>query len=355
MILEGKRVVVTGGTGSIGRTFVRRVLSGELGTPAKVICFSRDEGKQHYMRMAYQNLEVSTDEVIYNNFRRVLEFRIGDVRDYGDVVSVLKDVDIVVNAAALKQVPTCEYFPHQAVATNCFGARNIVRAIKEHNLPIETVVGISTDKATKPVNVMGMTKAIMERIINSANILNPNTRFCCVRYGNVLASRGSVIPLFINQIRNGGPVTITKRDMSRFLLSLDDAVNCVFEAIRRAKPGDIVIPNAPSATIENLAKAMVGDKNIEIKEMGIRPGEKIHELLISEEEMFHSAKRGDYYVIKSMLPELTHEDGEPMDRQGEYSSKDSIISLADTVKLLSTHELLPEQNPHFDGTSEILR
>src|SRR5216683_2133595 len=222
MIFEGKRILVTGGTGSMGKTFVRRVLSGVLGTPRKLIVFSRDEGKQHDMRVSYlSRSKAPTDETIYRNFQNVLEFRIGDVRSYADVNSAMRDADIVVNAAALKQVPTCEYFPEQAVLTNCMGAANIVRAIQENRCPVQTVIGISTDKACKPVNVMGMTKSLQERIFIAANILNPGTRFICVRYGNVLASRGSVIPLFIDQIANGGPVTPTAPSMTRFLLSLD--------------------------------------------------------------------------------------------------------------------------------------
>src|SRR4029079_1190086 len=237
-MLSGKRILVTGGTGSMGRTFVHRVLSGELGKPRKVIVFSRDEAKQHDMRMSYLHRTVSTDEVIFNNFRSVLEFRLGDVRDYGDVCSAVQDVDIVINAAALKQVPTCEYFPAQAILTNCLGAQNIVRAIGENGYPVETVVGISTDKACKPVNVMGMTKSLQERIFIAANVLNRRTRFICVRYGNVLASRGSVIPLFHQQILSGGPVTITHPEMTRFLLSLNQAVDTVFAAIREALPGE---------------------------------------------------------------------------------------------------------------------
>ncbi|MES2966000.1 MAG: polysaccharide biosynthesis protein, partial [Bdellovibrionota bacterium] len=161
----------------MGKTFVRRVLAGELGTPKKVIVMSRDEAKQHYMRMEYLHMNAATDEVIYRNFQNTLEFRIGDVRNYADVCAALRNVDIVINAAALKQVPTCEYFPEQAILTNCSGASNIVRAIGEHQFPIETVLGVSTDKACKPVNVMGMTKAIQERIFISANIANPTTRF----------------------------------------------------------------------------------------------------------------------------------------------------------------------------------
>ena len=235
MIFEGKTILVTGGTGSMGKTFVRRVLAGDLGTPKKS-SFCQGRGQQHDMRMSYLHKLVATDEVIYRNFMNVLEFRIGDVRDYADVCAAIRHADIVVNAAALKQVPVCEYFPHQAVLTNCIGAANIVRAIEENDYPVETVVAISTDKAAKPVNVMGMTKSIQERIFTAANILSPNTRFICVRYGNVLASRGSVIPLFHDQIRNGGPVTITVPEMTRFLLSLDQAVDTVFVAIREAKP-----------------------------------------------------------------------------------------------------------------------
>ena len=163
-------MLVTGGTGSLGKVLVRRLLSGEMGLPAKIIVFSRDEAKQHYMRVEYQNgaTAASTDEVIYHNFERLLEFRIGDVRDFPSVASALRDADVVVNAAALKQVPTCEYFPYEAVRTNIGGAENIVRAIQEHRLPVETVVGVSTDKACKPVNVMGMTKAIQERVFIQA-------------------------------------------------------------------------------------------------------------------------------------------------------------------------------------------
>ena len=192
MIVQDKRILVTGGTGSLGKILIRRLLSGEIGTPSKVVVLSRDEAKQHEMRLDYLHRSVTTDEVIFRNFQQVLEFRIGDVRDFHDVCSGVKDTDIVINAAALKQVPTCEYFPDQAVLTNCIGATNIARAIRENGYPVQAVVGVSTDKACKPVNVMGMSKAIQERIFISANILTPDTRYVCVRYGNVLASRGSL-------------------------------------------------------------------------------------------------------------------------------------------------------------------
>ncbi len=352
MILDGKRVLVTGGTGSMGKVLVRRLLSGELGTPAKVIVLSRDEAKQHEMRLSYLHRKVSTDEVIFNNFRAALEFRIGDVRDYHDVCSALKSADVVINAAALKQVPTCEYFPDQAVQTNCVGAMNIVRAIREYGYPVETVVGISTDKAAKPVNVMGMTKAVQERIFTSANVLNPSTRFICVRYGNVLASRGSVIPLFHEQIRHGGPVTVTVPEMTRFLLSLDQAVDTVFAALRMARPGEILVPAASSATVLNIAKALIGDRNIEITVTGIRPGEKMHEIMVSEEESHHTVRRGDYFAIQSMLPELSPEKGEcVLDK--EFSSADTVMSYEQIVELLRKNRLMPDQ-ANADSSEELL-
>ena len=343
MILNGKRILVTGGTGSMGRTFVHRVLSGELGKPSKVIVFSRDEAKQHDMRMAYLHRTVTTDEVIFNNFRNVLEFRIGDVRDYGDVCSALRDVDIVINAAALKQVPTCEYFPAQAILTNCLGAQNIVRAIGENGYPVDTVVGISTDKACKPVNVMGMTKSLQERIFVAANVLNRRTRFVCVRYGNVLASRGSVIPLFHDQIRSGGPVTITDPKMTRFLLPLEHAVDTVLAALKGAKAGEIFIPRAPSASVMNIAKALIGSRRLPVRITGVRPGEKMHEIMVSEEEVHHCVKRGDYYVIRPMLPELRGAGkAEKNALSKEYSSGDNVLDLAATVKLLKRTRLMVE-------------
>ena len=354
-IFENKKILVTGGTGSMGKTFVRRVLSGELGTPKKVIVFSRDEAKQHDMRMSYLHKLVATDEVIYRNFMSVLEFRIGDVRSYADVCSVLKNADIVVNAAALKQVPACEYFPTQAVLTNCMGASNIVRAIRENGYPVDTVIAISTDKACKPINVMGMTKSIQERIITAANILNPKTRFICVRYGNVLASRGSVIPLFIDQIRNGGPVTVTVPEMTRFLLSLDQAVDTVFAALKWAEPGETYIPHAPSATVMNIARALIGDRTIDIEVTGIRPGEKMHEILVSDEEANHCIKRGDYYAILSMLPELSNnKQKEPSALTKEYSSSDFVLDLEGTIDLLQKHRLMVE-DVEMLNSGELLR
>lgn len=355
MLFENKKILVTGGTGSMGKTFVRRVLSGKLGTPKKVIVFSRDEAKQHELRVSYLHRLVATDEVIYRNFMNVLEFRIGDVRNYRDICSAVKSADIVVNAAALKQVPACEYFPTQAVLTNCMGAANIVHAIEENGYPVETVVAISTDKACKPINVMGMTKSIQERIVTSANILNPNTRFICVRYGNVLASRGSVIPLFIEQIMNDGPVTVTVPEMTRFLLSLDQAVDTVITALQEANPGETYIPKAPSATVMNIAKALVESRPIEIAVTGIRPGEKMHEILVSEEEANHCIKRGDYYSILPMLPELQNvTDLESNAMTKEYSSADDVLDLDGTIELLKEHKLMVN-DVQINNHGELLR
>jgi len=349
MILSNKKILVTGGTGSLGKVLVRRLLSGELGLPAKLIVLSRDEAKQHDMRMAYLHRSVTTDEVIFNNFKQLLEFRIGDVRDLHDVCSAVRGVDVVINAAALKQVPTCEYFPEQAVLTNCLGAMNIVRAIRENNYQVETVVGVSTDKACKPVNVMGMTKAIQERIFTSANLLNQDTRFICVRYGNVLASRGSVIPLFHDQIAAGGPITVTDPGMTRFLLSLDQAVDTVFAALTDALPGETYVPNAPSATVMNLAKALVADSGLEIQVTGVRPGEKLHEIMVSEEECHHTVKRGEYFAIRSMLPELQKGETESLALTAEFSSADNLLSLEATKELLEKHSLMVGQVTLAEG------
>lgn len=337
--LEGKRILVTGGTGSLGHVLVHRLLTGEMGKPEKIIVFSRDEAKQHAMRIEYLNYHAATDEIIYNNFKQLLEFRIGDVRDFHSIASVLSNVDIVFNAAALKQVPACEYFPYEAVRTNIGGPENIVRAIREHRLTVETVVGISTDKACKPVNVMGMTKALQERVFLCANIDCPKTRFICVRYGNVLASRGSVIPLFLEQIRNKGPVTITTTDMTRFLLSLNQAVDTIFEAIKNAGKGETYIPRAPSAKVVDIAAVLIGNKPIKTVITGIRPGEKIHEILISEEECHRTVERGRFYSILPILPELITKGEGVSPLNEEFSSMNNLITIKELKNLLKKQGL----------------
>lgn len=338
-MLDGKRILVTGGTGSLGKVLVHRLLSGEMGTPGKVIVFSRDEAKQHYMRLEYLQREAATDDVIYENFRNVLSFRIGDVRDYASVAAAVRDVDVVFNAAALKQVPACEYFPTEAVRTNILGASNLVRAIRETRASVNTVVGISTDKACKPINVMGMTKAIQERVFIEANIQCPEVRFVCVRYGNVLASRGSVIPLFQSQIAHGGPVTITTLDMTRFLLSLDKAVDTIFAAIRGARRGEIYIPRVPSSRIVDVVEDLIDGRDIAMDVVGIRPGEKIHEILVSEEEAFRTHLRGDYYAIAPMLPELLGEADEDRAFEGEFSSATNLMTREQLHELVAEYRV----------------
>lgn len=352
-LLEGKKVLITGGTGSLGQVLVRRLLAGELGVPAKIIVFSRDEAKQHAMRVEYMHKRAATDEIIYRNFQQLLEFRIGDVRDFHSIAAALRDADVVFNAAALKQVPTCEYFPYQAVLTNIGGPENIVRAIQEHNLPVETVVGVSTDKAAKPVNVMGMTKAIQERVFIQANMRCPTTRFICVRYGNVLASRGSVIPLFHEQIRSGGPVTITTTDMTRFLLSLDEAVDTIFAAVQGGQRGETYIPRVPSAAVTDIAAVLIGDRPLQTVVTGIRPGEKVHEILVSEEECHRTVDRGKYYAILPILPELWAEPQIKPALSGEYSSADGVMDRAALATLLRERQLLVEDNMGQNG--ELLR
>lgn len=337
--LKGKRVLITGGTGSLGQVLVRRLLSGEMGQPAKIVVFSRDEAKQHAMRVSYLHQRAVTDEVIYHNFRELLEFRIGDVRDFHSVASALRGTDVVFNAAALKQVPTCEYFPFEAVTTNVAGPENIVRAIQEHEMPVETVIGISTDKACKPVNVMGMTKAIQERVFIQANMRCPNTRFVCVRYGNVLASRGSVIPFFHEQIRSGGPVTITTVDMTRFLLSLDQAVDTVFAALSEARRGETYIPRVPSARVVDIAESLIGGRPIKTEVTGIRPGEKVHEILVSEEECHRTVDRGLHYAILPMLLELRDGQATLEALAHEYSSADDVMKRETLDQLLVDHQL----------------
>lgn len=337
MNLEGKRVLVTGGTGSLGQILVRRLLSGEMGRPARITVFSRDEAKQHYMRLAFLHRKAATDDIIYENSRQLLNFRIGDVRDYPAFLAALRETDVVFNAAALKQVPTCEYFPFEAVQTNIIGANNLVRAIRENGLNIETVVGISTDKACKPINVMGMTKALQERVLLEANMDCRETKFVCVRYGNVIASRGSIVPLFVEQIKSGGPLTITLPEMTRFLLSLDRAVDTVLAALRDGERGETYIPQVPAAKVVDVAKALMPDgKEIEMVFTGIRPGEKVHEIMVSEEECFRTIERGGYYVIRSVLPELRGEKVYEQVLETEYSSQNDNLALPELRRLLAS-------------------
>jgi UDP-glucose 4-epimerase len=281
--LTDKIVLIPGGTGSFGNA----VLDGLLESDCREIrIFSRDELKQEIMRIKYSNPK--------------LKFYIGDVRDKDSVDHAMQGVNLVFHAAALKQVPSCEFFPMQAVMTNIIGSHNVVTSAIEHG--IEKVVCLSTDKAAYPINAMGMTKALMEKVAISATRMLPDssTTICCVRYGNVMCSRGSVIPLFIGQIRQNKPVTITVSDMTRFLLPLRDAVELVLFAFQHANQGDLFIKKAPACTIIDLAKAVknIFDSTVPEKIIGIRHGEKIYETLATREELWRSDDMGNYYRIK---------------------------------------------------------
>lgn len=340
MRLEGKKILVTGGTGSLGKNLVYRLLTGEMGKPERVTVFSRDEAKQHEMRLEWKHLTTATDDVVYKESKDLLHFEIGDVRDKQTLLKTAGRHDVIFNAAALKQVPTCEYFPIEAVRTNILGPYHLVMAILQSDTPPELVIGISTDKACKPINVMGMTKSLQERIFIQANLEAQKTKFLCVRYGNVIASRGSVIPLFQEQIRKGGPVTVTLKAMTRFLLSLDRAVDTIFAAAREGRRGETYIPRCPSARVIDIAELMIGNKNIPIEYTGIRPGEKIHEILVSEEECFRTIARGDYYAIQPVLPELRPEMVQGESLKKEYSSADHTLNRDNLASLLRSANYL---------------
>jgi FlaA1/EpsC-like NDP-sugar epimerase len=342
-LFHGKRILIVGGTGSLGQVLLHRLLGATNGKPDKVIVFSRDEAKQHAIRVKYQHRRSSTDDIAYRNFESILKFRIGDVRDPAAIGSALRDADIVFNAAALKQVPTCEYNPFEAVMTNIGGAQNIVHAIQSMGLKVETVIGVSTDKAVKPVNVMGMTKALHERVLVCGNLHLPHTRFVIVRYGNVLISRGSVIPFFHEQIRNGGPVSITDPAMTRFLLSLEEAVDVILDAVADARRGETYVPRVPSALITDVAKALIADRPIKTIVTGVRPGEKIHEILVSEEEMHRAFERGHHYVIAPILPELRDPKAESTHLTQEYSSERELLSFEAVRELLERRKLMVGQ------------
>lgn len=289
---KGKTLLITGGTGSFGNEMLRYFLKN---TEVKEIrIFSRDEEKQDKMRNELKNTKV--------------KFYIGDVRDYHSIDKAIKGVDLVFHAAALKQVPSCEFFPLEAVKTNVLGAENVLEAAV--NNKVEKAVVLSTDKAVYPINAMGMTKALMEKImIAKARTADPSkTVLCATRYGNVMASRGSVIPLFVKQIKEGKDITITDPDMTRFLMSLEESVDLVLYAYKNGKPGDIFVQKAPASTILDLAKALqkIFNAKNEIKIIGTRHGEKKHETLVNREEMDKVEDLGDFYRIPADVRDLNY-------------------------------------------------
>lgn len=294
-LFSGKRVLVTGGTGSFGHQIVDRLLKEG---PAEIRIFSRDEDKQVRMSEEYGMARHYPKNASMN-------FVIGDVRNPNRVREVMRGIDIVFHAAALKQVPLCEYYVWEAVQTNIMGAENVIQAAVEEG--VEKVIAISTDKAVKPVNAMGMSKAIQEKLFTAANFhtASEGTVFACVRYGNVVGSRGSVIPLFKRQIESGGPVTITDPEMTRFILTLSEAIDLVFHAVATGVGGEVFVLKIPAALVADIAQVMVESlaprRGIPIQTIGIRPGEKIHEVLISEAESVRTIEEGSTYTI---LPQI---------------------------------------------------
>ena len=293
MNFKDKTLLITGGTGSFGSTVLNRFLNSEM---KEIRIFSRDEKKQEDLRIQLKHEK--------------LNFIIGDVRDFSSINAAMRGVDFVFQAAALKQVPTCEFYPMQAVNTNILGSENVLEAAAANG--VEKVVVLSTDKAVYPINTMGMTKAIMEKLAVSKardpRITSRNAVICATRYGNVMASRGSIIPLFIKQIKEGKPLTITDPNMTRFMMSLKDSVDLVLFAFNNANPGDIFVQKSPATTIHTLAIALkkLFNSNSEINIIGSRHGEKIHETLCSKEEMSKSEDLGNYYRVPADFRDLNY-------------------------------------------------
>ncbi len=285
--MKGKTLMITGGTGSFGSTVLNRFLTSDIG---EIRIFSRDEKKQDDMRHDLQ--------VRFPDYAEKVQFYIGDVRDIQSVRNAIHGVDFIFHAAALKQVPSCEFFPIEAVKTNVIGTENVLTAAIEAG--VKTCVCLSTDKAAYPVNAMGTSKAMMEKVIVAKARTTKTTKICCTRYGNVMCSRGSVIPLWIDQIRVGSPITITEPSMTRFIMSLDEAVDLVLFAFEHGESGDILVQKAPACTIETQAKAVMelfGGREEDIKVIGIRHGEKMYETLLTNEECAHAIDMGNFYRV----------------------------------------------------------
>ncbi|MFC1504026.1 polysaccharide biosynthesis protein [Spirochaetota bacterium] len=322
--LHNKTVLITGGTGSFGSHVVEKLTADY--TPKKIIIFSRDEKKQYDMRNEFKDTHI--------------EFIIGDVREREQVFSIMEGVDYVFHAAALKQVPTCEFFPIEAVKTNILGANNVLDGAEANG--VKKVVVLSTDKAVYPINAMGMTKALMEKLtLAKARLTKSKTVFCGVRYGNVMYSRGSVLPLFVSQIQKGEPITVTNPAMTRYLLPLPEAIDLVLFALIHGDNGDIHVRKSSAATVENIAKAMcdIFDHKKGIKMIGTREGEKLHETLLTREELMKAESYTDYYRIKTLASidyDKYYTEGKksPFPKIGYTSENTKLLSLAETVKLI---------------------
>lgn len=295
-IFAGKTLLITGGTGSFGNAVLNRFLKTDIG---EIRIFSRDEKKQDDMRHEYQQK--------YPKESRKIKFYIGDVRDLRSIRDAMHGVDYIFHAAALKQVPSCEFFPIEAVKTNVFGTDNVLTAAIDEG--VKKVICLSTDKAAYPVNAMGTSKAMMEKVVVAKSKTTDKTMICCTRYGNVMCSRGSVIPLFIDQIKNGNPLTVTEPKMTRFIMSMEEAVELVLFAFENAESGDIMVQKAPACTIEVLAQAVkeLFNSDSEIKIIGIRHGEKMYETLLTNEECAHAVDMGEFYRVPADKRDLNYD------------------------------------------------
>ncbi len=297
-LFAGKTLMITGGTGSFGNAVLNRFLKTDIG---EIRVFSRDEKKQDDMRHDFQ---AKMPEVAGK-----IKFYIGDVRDLASVKNAMHGVDYIFHAAALKQVPSCEFFPMEAVRTNVIGTDNVLTAAIDEG--VESVICLSTDKAAYPINAMGISKAMEERIAVAKSRTTDKTKICCTRYGNVMCSRGSVIPLWIEQVRDGQPITITEPTMTRFIMSLDEAVDLVLFAFEHGKTGDIFVQKAPACTIETQAKAVLSlfdkEHKSSIKVIGIRHGEKMYETLLTNEECSHAVDMGDFYRVPADNRDLNYD------------------------------------------------
>jgi UDP-glucose 4-epimerase len=332
--LREKILLITGGTGSFGNAVLKKFL--DLGLK-EIRVFSRDEKKQDDMRLEYKNDKI--------------KYYIGDVRDFKSINNATIGVDYIFHAAALKQVPSCEFYPMEAVKTNVIGAENLLQAAWQNN--VSKVVVLSTDKAVYPINVMGLSKSMMEKLmVAKSRLLNGTGRvFCATRYGNVMASRGSVIPLFIKQIKEGNPITVTEPSMTRFMMSLDQSVELVEFAFQNAMPGDIFVQKAPASTVMDIAKALkeIFSPKTEIKIIGIRHGEKIYETLCTREEMAKAEDLGEYYRIPPDGRDLNYSkyfsEGEQKTAQVEdYNSNNTKrLNLAQTKELLLKLDYVQQQ------------